>query len=363
MTNTTVYAIFSEREGKLPFEKSCGAAAGKERGKAMLESALQVGSLLLKNRLVMPPMATERSKSGEVSDALVQYYDEMSAGGWLGLIVQEHAFITLEGKASPNQISFAEDAGIPGLKRITEAIHKNGVPVIAQLNHAGNAARREVTGMEAVSASSTLNPRAATEKRDLPREMTQADIDRVIGCFADAAERAREAGYDGVEIHSAHGYLLNQFYSPLTNHRTDAYAGTSMEGRTRFHVQVASAIRERTGKDFLIALRLGAADYMEGGAVVSEVPEAAERFVEAGVDLLSISGGMCGFSRPGHEEPGWFTELSEAARTVAGLPVLLTGGICEKEDAERLLREGKADLIGVGRAFLADHGLPQKWMH
>ena len=335
----------------------------QERRKAMLESAIQVGNLLLKNRLVMPPMATERSEGGEVSDALVKYYDEMSAGGWLGLIIQEHAFITLEGKASPNQISFAEDACIPGLKRITEVIHRNGVPVIAQLNHAGNAARREVTGMEAVSASCTLNPRAASgEKRDLPREMTQADIDRIVGCFADAAERAREAGYDGVEIHSAHGYLLNQFYSPLTNHRTDAYAGSSMEGRTRFHVQVASAIRERTGKDFLIALRLGAADYMEGGADVSEVPEAAGRFAAAGVDLLDISGGMCGFSRPGHNEPGWFAELSEAAATVAGLPVLLTGGIGEKEDAERLLREGKADLIGVGRAFLADHGLPQKWM-
>ena len=330
----------------------------------MIETPVRAGNLVLKNRLVMPPMATEQSAGGEVTDALVNYYDEMSAGGYLGLIVQEHAFVTLQGKASPNQVSFAEDACIPGLRRITEVIHKNGVPVIAQLNHAGNAARREVTGMEAVSASSTLNPRMMSgEKKTLPREMTQADIDRVIGCFADAAERAQKAGYDGVEIHSAHGYLLNQFYSPLTNRRTDAYSGASIEGRTRFHVQVASAIRERTGKDFLIALRLGAADYMEGGADVSEVPEAARRFAEAGVDLLSISGGMCGFSRPDHSEPGWFAELSEAARTVSGLPVLLTGGICEKEQAEQLLREGKADLIGVGRAFLADHRLPEKWMH
>jgi 2,4-dienoyl-CoA reductase-like NADH-dependent reductase (Old Yellow Enzyme family) len=329
----------------------------------MLEKPIRIGSLELRNRLVMPPMATERSAGGEVTEALVNYYDEMSAGGWLGLIVQEHAFITMQGKASPNQISFAEDECIPGLKRVTDVIHKNGVPVIAQLNHAGNAARKEVTGMEAVSASSTLNPRKMSEEnRVLPREMTQADIDRVIGCFADAAERAQKAGYDGIEIHSAHGYLLNQFYSPLTNRRTDAYTGASIEGRTRFHVQVAEAIRARTGKDFLIALRLGAADYMEGGSDVSEVPEAAERFAEAGVDLLSISGGMCGFSRPDHSEPGWFAELSEAARTVPGLPVLLTGGICEKADAERLLREEKADLIGVGRAFLADHRLPEKWM-
>ena len=318
---------------------------------------------MLKNRLVMPPMATERSSSGTVTDELIAYYDEMSAGGFLGLIVQEHAFITMEGKASPNQVSFADDSCIPGLGRITAAVHKNGVPIVAQLNHAGNAARREVTGMEAVSASSLFNPRKALDEgRNVPREMTQGDIDRVTACFADAAERAQKAGYDGVEIHSAHGYLLNQFYSPLTNHRADIYTGSTLEGRTRFHVEVAKAIRERTGKDFVIALRLGAADYMEGGAVCAEVPAAAECFAEAGVDLLSISGGMCGFGRPDHTEPGWFSELSEAAKSAVNIPVLLTGGITRKEDAERILLEGRADLIGIGRAFLADHDLPRRWM-
>lgn len=330
----------------------------------MLNTPITVGSLQLKNRLVMPPMATEKCADGAVTDELVRYYDRRSRGGYLGLVIQEHSYISPEGKASPGQVSIADDACVEPLSRIPAAIHKNGVPVIVQISHAGSAACVSNTGLEAISASSVPTPRRTSPGMVpvIPREMTQADIDRLIACFADAAERAQKAGYDGVEIHSAHGYLLNQFYSPLSNRRTDTYTGADLAGRTRFQVQAVRAVRERCGKDFLISLRLGASDYRDGGAELSEVPEAAKIFAEAGVDMLSITGGMCGYFRPGHEEQGYFAELTEAVKGAVDIPVLLTGGITEKDAAERLLRNGSADLIGVGRAFLKDCDLPEKWM-
>lgn len=330
----------------------------------VLKTPIRVGNITLKNRLVMPPMATEKSKTGEVSGALVDYYDKMTSGGYLGLVIQEHSYVSKEGQASPRQVSIARDSDVEGLKRITEVIHKNGVPVLAQLAHAGSAAKEAISGLAPISASATLNPcntSARMGKQALPKEMDQKEIDRVIKCFADAAIRAKNAGYDGVEIHSAHGYLLDQFYSPLTNKRTDAYTGSTLEGRTRIHVQIIKAIREAIGNDMIVSLRLGASDYTEGGADVSEVAEVSKIFADAGLDMISISGGMCDYLRPGHSEPGWFAELSRQARR-SGLPALLTGGIRTGQDAEKLLQDGAADLIGIGRAFLRNPSLPQQIM-
>ena len=331
----------------------------------MLNTPIHVGSLELKNRLVMPPMAMEKAEKGIVTDTLVRYYDRMTEGGYLGLVVQEHSFVSPEGQASPYQISMADDSFVEGQATLVSAIHHNGVPVIAQLNHAGSAAKRSLTGLEVISASSVVNPRAAisaSRTQDLPREMTREDIDRVIQDFVKAAERAGNAGFDGVEIHSAHGYLLNQFYSPLSNKRTDAYTGTTVEGRTKLQVQIAREIRKHLGDAFLISLRLGACDEIEGGSVLEELPEASRIFADAGIDLLSISGGMCGFDRRGNRKQGWFADLSRACRDTVSVPVLLTGGIRDRDEAEKILRDGDADLIGVGRAFLKDPDLPKHWM-
>ena len=331
----------------------------------MLNDPIQAGNLTLKNRLVMPPMATEKSAGGAVSDALVRYYDEMSQGGYLGLIVLEHCYVSPEGKASPNQVSVAEDACIEPLRRIADAVHRNGVPLIAQISHAGSAAPENLTGTRPISPSEVMNANTLFSRivrLSLPLEMTQDDIDRLIACFADAAARVQKAGFDGVEVHSAHGYLLGQFYSPLTNRRADQYTGSTLEGRTKLQTQIIEAVREKCGAGFLISLRWGACDYADGGAALDEVPAAARIFAGAGADLISISGNMCGYLRSGHSEQGWFAELSEAVKKSADVPVLLTGGITEKDAAEKLLAEGKADLIGVGRALLKNRKLPEAWM-
>ena len=215
-----------------------------------------------------------------------------------------------------------------------------------QLNHAGS------NGIdESVSASSVNIPIKKLFKK--PRELSVQEILAIEEAFAAAAVRAVEAGYDGVEIHCAHGYLLNQFYSPMTNKRTDEYGG-SLENRLRFTVETVTAVRQAVGGDVPVAVRLGGADYLPGGSREEDAVQAAILLETAGVDLLDISGGMCFFMRPGHIDPGFFSSMTEKIKAEVSVPVLLTGGIKKVEDAERLLEEGKADLIGVGRALLKD---------
>lgn len=333
------------------------------RKMGILQKRIKVGRHELCNRLVMPPMATEFSDSGIVTDKLIQHYEMRSRGGCLGLVTVEHSFVSPEGKASKNQLSAADDTVIPGLARLAEAIHANRTPAILQINHAGSAFRPFDQSMPLVGPSPVFNPHNTNAIRNglpLPKELDQQEIDRIRSCFVSAALRAKEAGLDGVEVHCAHGYLLDAFYSPLTNHRTDVYTGSTMEGRTRLQVEILREIRQRAGEDFLLSIRLGASDYTQGGADISEVAQACRIFEAAGADMISISGGMCFYTRPDYKEPGWFSELSEEAKKAVDIPVLLTGGIQEYADAARLLKEGKADLIGLGRSLLKDRRIAKK---
>ena len=323
----------------------------------LLTSPVQVGHLRLKNRLVMPPMATSKAENGKVTPELSHYYQEKSAGGALGLIIMEHSFISAEGQASANQTSISSDEDIVGLRELTAAIHANGSPVFAQLNHAGSAAKEEVTGYVPLAPSVVKHPKAKDEC--LPKAMTAQDLEKVIADFKEAARRAQAAGFDGVEIHSAHGYLLNQFYSPLTNRRTDDYGG-SLENRIRLHCQIIEAIRSQVGAEYPLALRLGACEGLENGSTLADAISACAAFEKAGVDLIDITGGLGGYVRPGHSEQGYFQDYSAAIKQSVSIPVLLTGGITEVSAAEALLQSRKADLIGVGRAILKDSGWAKK---
>lgn len=311
---------------------------------------LQVGPLNLKNRLVMPPMATSKAlPDGEVSQDILDYYDDKSKGGNISLIIIEHSFVSKIGKASAQQLSIAEDSMINGLRKLASIIHNNGSKATIQINHAGSAASNDIIGTTPVAPSAIMNPR----KGSLPRELTSQEIEELINDFRQAARRTKEAGFDGVEIHSAHGYLLNQFLSPLTNHRSDQYGG-GVHGRIRIHIEIIEAIRAEVGNDFPILLRLGASDYLEGGTTIEDSQVAAREFEKAGIHVLDISGGFSGYQVPGLVGQGYFSPLSEAIKNVVSAPVILTGGITEPQAAEQLLEKGKADLIGVGRAILMD---------
>lgn len=312
----------------------------------IFETPILIGSITLANRLVMPPMQTNLTDHGHVTEELVGYYRERARCSRPGLIITEHSCIAESGRAAEGQLSIAEDVRIEEQKRLTDAIHEGGSLAFVQLNHAGS------NGVgEPVSASEVNTPVKKLPRR--PRALTVEEIRAIEAQFAEAAIRAVKAGYDGVELHCAHGYLLNQFYSPLTNKREDAYGGC-LENRLRFLLETVACVRGAIGTEMPLAVRLGGADYLPGGSTEEDAVAASRLLEQAGVDLLDVSGGMCFFVRPDHPEPGYFSSMTEKIKAHFGVPVLLTGGISRVADAEQLLQDGKADLIGVGRALLKD---------
>ncbi len=319
-----------------------------------VKDMMKIGNLEVNGRIIMPPMGTYKCDAdGFVTDEVIEYYKERAKNPNVGLIITEHTYIDQKGKAKANQMSIAEDDKIPGLKKLVDTIHGEGTKVIAQLNFAGSASPSEVTGSKALAPSPVILPTTPAMGDDQPpKEMTKEEIANVVKRFVDAARRAKEAGYDGVEIHSAHAYLLNQFYSPLTNKRTDEYGG-SLENRLRLHVEVIRAVRAEVGEDYPISVRLGGYDDMDGGNTLEDAVAAAKIIAGEGIDLLSLTGGMCRYIRKGHKEPGYFGDMSLAIKKEVDVPVLLTGGIKTLEDAQKLVEEEITDFVGVGRPLLA----------
>lgn len=325
----------------------------------LIKQPLKVKNTIFKNRIVMPPMATSKCINGKVTQDLIEYYQMKAQGGYLGLIITEHQYVSKDGMADLGQISIADDSDIEGLSKVVAAIHQYDTKVIAQISHSGSAANKLETGLDVISASALIKPGSTKPTNTIPIAMDHDMIKRVIDDFAKAAKRAELAGFDGVQIHSAHGYLLNQFYSPLANLRHDDYGG-SLTKRVRIHLEIIAAIKAIVSDDFLITLRLGASDYMEGGSTIKDGVAAAKLFAAAGVDILDISGGFGGFKREAVLDPVYFSDASLAIKEEVSIPVILTGGITDKQTAESLLLNKKADLIGVGRAILKDNDWAKK---
>lgn len=310
-----------------------------------LDKTIKIGDRTAGNRLVMPPMQTDRTHMGRATEDMIKYYKDRAVYSRPGVIITEHCYITKDGRVS-DQLSIADDGVIEDHYRIADAIHDGGALAICQINHAGSK-----TIAAPVSASDVKTP-GSPEGPD-PRPLETEEIKEIEDLFAAAAVRVKKAGYDGVELHCAHSYLLNQFWSPLTNKRTDEYGG-SIENRLRFLTETITKVRAAVGEEMILAVRLGGCDYMDGGNTEEDALEAAKIIEKAGVDLIDVSGGMCRFMIAGHDEPGFFRGTSEKVRAVVSVPVILTGGVKTLEDAEKLLKEGAADMIGVGRALYKD---------
>jgi len=307
-----------------------------------LSDPLKVKGLKLKNRIVMPPMNTDYATvNGAVTHKLIQHYTRRSKN--LGLLIIEHSYISKDGKLSKRQLGIYNDRLVPGLKQLASKVHKTGTPVIAQINHAGRRCTEEVTGTKPVAPSPTRKARKLQIK----------EIKAITEHFAAAAERAIKAGFDGVEIHGAHGFLLNQFYSPLTNKRNDKYGG-SLEKRTKFPLEVVDNIKETIGEKTLL-YRIGANDLNPKGTTTKDSQKFALKLQEAGVDTIDVSGGISG-SRPEslQHTQGYFIPLAEQIKKSVHVPVIGVGGIIEPEYANKVVQEGKVDLVAVGRALLKD---------
>ena len=318
---------------------------------SIVDSPIYINKLKLENRIALPPMATHKLKEGEkINDDIIKYYSDRSLQGATGLIETEYCYINGIGRAGRSQISVSEDEDIPYLKKLVEAVHQNGdSKIFAQINHAGAWAKPINENDIPLSASSI------TWRKDqrIPLEMSKEQIEKTIEDFTKAAIRVKKAGFDGVEIHGAHGYLLNQFYSPISNKRTDEYGG-SLENRMRLPLEVLCSVRNAVGQDYPISYRFGGLDYCSGSSTIEECLSGAIMLWKNGADLLSISGGHNGYTIVGNNKPGWFSDISELIKKNVDIPVMLTGGIKKVNDAEELLTSAKADIIGVGRALMAD---------
>jgi NADPH2 dehydrogenase len=315
---------------------------------AGLLDPLKVKDLIFRNRIVMPPMQTGRATTkGAVTDRLINFYVRRSAA--LGLLIVEHSYVSSSGKLSPKQLGIYEDELIVGLERLTGAIHALDTPVVVQITHAGGIANEKIIGAEPTGPSAT----------DKSRELTRNEIETLVEQFATAADRAVKAGFDGVELHGAHGFLLNQFFSPLMNRRRDEY-GSSLENRIRFPLMVVNAVRE-TVRNKLLLYRLGADDLAPKGTRVEDSAAFALKLEKSGVDIIDVSGGLCG-SEPKQlrNVKGYFIPQAYEIKKVVRAPVIGVGGITEAEHADRLVRDGKVDLVAVGRALWKDPNWAEK---
>ena len=303
---------------------------------------LKVKGLTFKNRVVMPPMQTGRATvEGAVTDRLIGFYVRRSSA--LGMLIVEHCYVSARGRLSLKQLGIYDDELIWGLQKLAGSVHAVGTPVVVQISHAGGVANRNVIGTEPAGPSATGKT----------RELTRSEIEGLVEEFVVAAERAIKAGFDGVELHGAHGFLLNQFFSPLLNKRGDEYGG-SLENRMRFPLMVVERVRESVGGRLLL-YRLGADDLAPNGTQVEDSAAFAVKLEQCGVDVVDVSGGMCGGEpKQLRRVKGYFVPQAYEVKKAVRIPVIGVGRITEAEYADRLVREGKVDLVAVGRALWRD---------
>lgn len=312
-----------------------------------LLSPAKIGSLTIKNRCIMAPMSAALAHAdGSVSDELIAYLNARAEGG-IGLILTEYAFVSPEGRSSDHQLSVADDSMIPGLRRMVEEVHRRNTKIGLQLQHGG---RRSIIKCTAPSPI----PKALGQ--EVPHALTRAEIHTLIQSFVDAAVRAKKAGFDLVEIHCAHGYLLNDFLSPSGNRRTDEYGG-GIKGRARIVTEIIQGIKASNGIDYPVSVRINGDDMIPDGHHKRDSAAMAQLFEAAGADLLNVSGGMNGVGygiAPAAQKTGYNVDSADEISRAVDVAVGVAGRINEPEYAEEILRTTKIRFITIGRALFAD---------
>jgi 2,4-dienoyl-CoA reductase-like NADH-dependent reductase (Old Yellow Enzyme family)/thioredoxin reductase len=325
---------------------------------------LKVKNITIPNRLVMSAACTEYgTKDGYVTDRLINYYAERAKGG-TGLIFVEVANpIYPTGKVLIHHLSVNDDKYIPGLKNLADACHAYGSKIVLQISHAGRQTTSKVSG--AIPwAPSALLPKVSMYWEQ-PREMTMEEIHSVPPAFGDAALRTKKAGFDGVELHFGHGYLMTSFISPYTNKRTDQYGG-SLENRMRLPIETLRACRVHADDNFLMTVRFNADDFVEGGVHLEESKLIAKMLVENGADIVSVSAGMRESTDPLQDhspavERGAWVFMAEAIKEVIpNVPVIAAKRINRPELAENVLRQTNVDMVAMLRGLMADPYIANK---
>jgi 2,4-dienoyl-CoA reductase-like NADH-dependent reductase (Old Yellow Enzyme family) len=321
-----------------------------------LFTPVRIGGLQLRNRIARSATAERLAgPDGVPGERVAELYRQLAAGG-VGLIITGHAFVHPGGRCHAQMSGVHEDAMIAPLARLTNAAHGGGARIALQINHGGRACDPAVVP-EPVGPS----PIPPAPDRPAPRALTEGEIAEIVGAFGRAAVRAKNAGFDAVQIHSAHGYLLSQFLSPLTNRRTDRYGG-SLENRARLLAEVAGGIRRAVGPDFPLLVKLGVTDSQEGGLTVEEGAEVASWLPGFGIDGVETSTGGHGavqtrITRESRE--AYLLPLARAVRARSPIPILLVGGLRSRSVMERVLAEG-IDVVSIARPLIREPDLPRK---
>ena len=320
----------------------------------MLFTPYQIGTLALPNRFVRSATAERLADSdGHPMPQLLRLYQNLVKGG-VGLIIGGHLYIHPSGKAHPEMTGIYDDGLIPSLTELTDAVHQAGGRVVAQINHGGMQCSTE-------TVNETIAPSAIADAflQQPAREATPHEIVDLIDAYAQAARRAKEAGFDGVQLHGAHGYLISQFLSPYVNRRTDDWGGDS-ERRSRFLRQVCHAVRKQVGPDYPVFIKLGLFDGVEGGLTLDEGLRIVAALDEMGLDGVETSGGVEADSGRANPQDPYFRSLSRAARKVTRLPVLLVGGLRSRHEMEDVLSSGDADYVSLCRPLICEPDLPNR---
>jgi 2,4-dienoyl-CoA reductase-like NADH-dependent reductase (Old Yellow Enzyme family) len=318
---------------------------------------ISIGPLRAKNRLLMSAMSINFGVDGQgyVTDQLAAYFLARARGG-VGMMLVGGGGIHPDGVELPHLPVLWEDGCIPALKSLTRAVKSHGMPFGMQLMHGGRQSYHDHT-----VAPSPIPAPALVKSQ--PRELAADEIPGIAAAFGEAARRCREGGFDFIELHGAHGYLINQFLAPNANRRTDRYGGT-FDNRTRFLMEIMAEVKARAGADFPAGVRINGEDYIEGGWTVKEAQRLAPRLEAAGAAYLHISAGVYGSTQltiPSMYVPqGCFVHLAEAVKPRVNIPVITTGRIKNPRLAESILARGQADMVAMGRSLLADPDLPNK---
>lgn len=324
-----------------------------------LFSPFTIKGKTVKNRCAVSPMVTNYCDGdGKATERYIAYHEEKAKGGF-GLIITEDYAVDPKGRGFSNVAGLWCDEQIEGHSKLPERVHKHGAVIIAQIYHCGRQTSEMVIGCKPFAP--TLIP--CPFSPDMPEELTLVQIEEIIKEYGDCALRAKKCGFDGVEIHGAHGYLVAEFMSSYSNKRTDQYGGNLMN-RLRFPIEIIKDIRQKCGDDFIIDFRISADEKIEGGRTIEDTKTTVPILEAAGIDMIHVSAGTYAtcdaIVPPAYTEHGWIVNFADEVKKVCSIPVITVGRVNDPIIADNIIKSGKADFVAMGRASLTDPAMPNK---
>lgn len=324
-----------------------------------------INGMTMRNRMVRS--ATWEGmceQDGRPTERLINCYRDLAKGG-IGLIITGYTFVRPDGKHNPGQMGIHTDDFADDYKKMTNAVHEAGGKVAVQLVHAGGQANTEIAGRQPLAPSAVK----VAQFSEMPAELTKDEISRIIAAFGEAARRAKAWGFDSVQLHGAHGFLINQFLSPLINRRIDEYGG-SIKNRSRFVLEAYRTVRKTVGDDYPVLIKLNAADHIDGGLQIDDSVYTAKKLAEAGIDAIEVSAGT---SASGEENPvrtkinksekeAYNLKLARRIKAAISCPVIVVGGFRSYRVAEKAIREDGMDYISMARPLIREPDLANRWL-